>query len=366
MTDSKPIPNVHVRKPPRHRPAPRPVYVYHWDRIFGALMALVLLLGLVGYGIYTWLGPSPEVARGGGTATDATLNRPRASEDAGPGIPPTDAQEREAEAQPPVEGTSAAPAEEFPSTAVAQSSKTSQPSEVKESKVAVEQTPMQPSEDGRGETVAPESSATQVPAAEPVPTLPEESSAVVAGAAGPLVAPHEDRSKPTPVASPDETHGNASPAPSEKVVAKSPGEESAMPVGAAEKIGNKKTENKKAEQGIFRLGAVNISSPAVKRFELARAVWGNKPRGGLQTIRWNADGVAAVCAFSDVEDRAGGTLYYRWLRDGKQVAKVRVGIGADRWRSYSSKVVTKRMKGKWRVELRDAKGRLLARADFTF
>jgi hypothetical protein len=37
-------------------------YIYHWNRIFGALIGLALLFGLIGFGIHTWLS-SPSSTR---------------------------------------------------------------------------------------------------------------------------------------------------------------------------------------------------------------------------------------------------------------------------------------------------------------
>ena len=39
----------------------RTQYVYHWDRIVGALTVLVLVIGLVGFGLHAWLFSPPTV-----------------------------------------------------------------------------------------------------------------------------------------------------------------------------------------------------------------------------------------------------------------------------------------------------------------
>jgi hypothetical protein len=80
----------------------------------------------------------------------------------------------------------------------------------------------------------------------------------------------------------------------------------------------------------------------------------------------NANGVALVCSFSEVIGLGGEVLEYRWLHDGKQVLRIRVPVGAERWRSHAEKTIYKRMTGAWRVELRDSADRLLASADFVF
>jgi hypothetical protein len=86
-------------------------YIYHWNRILGALIGLVLLFGLIGFGIHTWLsspsstgpadldavdipGPRLEVAPEPiGNGVGATAAEP-AQPDATPGsdaVPPPDA-----------------------------------------------------------------------------------------------------------------------------------------------------------------------------------------------------------------------------------------------------------------------------------
>jgi hypothetical protein len=73
-------------------------------------------------------------------------------------------------------------------------------------------------------------------------------------------------------------------------------------------------------------------------------------------------GLRSLSVFSDVAGLQGETLTYRWLHDGRQVLSIRVPVGAQRWRSHSTKAI--HANGSWRVELVDSKGNLLARADF--
>jgi hypothetical protein len=119
-------------------------------------------------------------------------------------------------------------------------------------------------------------------------------------------------------------------------------------------------------QGRFRAARTAIVSSAVKRFVLARSVEGNEPRGSLDDIAPDAKGVVEVSSFSEVMGLEGKVLEYRWLHEGEQVLRIRVPVGAERWRSHASKRLYPSMKGDWRVELRDAKGNLLANAEFVY
>jgi len=114
----------------------------------------------------------------------------------------------------------------------------------------------------------------------------------------------------------------------------------------------------------FQLQEINSISSSVKRFILARTIIDREPIGSIDSITTDTNGVAAIYAFSEVTDMSGRTLYYHWYINEEQVAKVRVNVGTDSWRSYSSKYIDKNMKGAWLVELRTRDGQELARAKF--
>jgi hypothetical protein len=89
---------------------------------------------------------------------------------------------------------------------------------------------------------------------------------------------------------------------------------------------------------------------------------------GIEAIRpdpGNQD-MLTVFAFSEVSGLRGQTLRYRWLRNGKVVATVKVGVGGNSWRSYSSKFVTSAMRGDWRVELVGDGDQVLAFREFEY
>ena len=75
--------------------------------------------------------------------------------------------------------------------------------------------------------------------------------------------------------------------------------------------------------------------------------------------------MAAVYCFSEVAGREHPTLEYIWRRNDQVIARVNVGVKGKRWRSYSSKLINRRMKGDWQVELRGKDNELLASAEFT-
>jgi hypothetical protein len=118
-------------------------------------------------------------------------------------------------------------------------------------------------------------------------------------------------------------------------------------------------------RGPFQLQELQILDPQVKRFVLPRAVINKEPKGEIDEIRLKPDGSAAVWCYSEVSGRRGSVLRYVWYHQGSRMARVRVNVRGNRWRSYSSKVVNLHYPGDWRVELQDGAGRVLASAEFT-
>lgn len=114
----------------------------------------------------------------------------------------------------------------------------------------------------------------------------------------------------------------------------------------------------------FHLQKINRFSPAVKRFTLARAIKNKEPIGTVDSISMDAKGVAIIYAFSEIGDMRDRMLYYYWYHEGERVAKVPVHIGTDRWRSNSSKYINNKMQGEWLVELHADDDQILASAKF--
>jgi hypothetical protein len=119
---------------------------------------------------------------------------------------------------------------------------------------------------------------------------------------------------------------------------------------------------------LLRPGEGGILSAQVERFMLTDGIAKREPQAGIEAIRPDSanNDMVTVYAFSEVSGLQGQTLRYRWSRDGKVVATVKVGVGGNSWRSYSSKFVSSAMQGNWRVELLDASGAVLAFREFEY
>lgn len=109
----------------------------------------------------------------------------------------------------------------------------------------------------------------------------------------------------------------------------------------------------------------DILSPVIKRAVLTDTMRGREPGTALRSTQdLIGRGSFGLFQFVEIRGRAGDTLTYLWKRNGKHYAKVKIPVGADKWRNYSSKNFTPRLHGQWQVDVIDSKGILLARTRF--
>lgn len=110
---------------------------------------------------------------------------------------------------------------------------------------------------------------------------------------------------------------------------------------------------------------INIADSSVKRFVLAQAIKDKEPlNSNPKALQLDQQGVATLYAFSEVLGAKDQHLQYQWFYRGKSLAKVKVGVWSQRWRSFSSKFINPQMLGAWRLEL-SADNKLIASAEFT-
>ena len=91
---------------------------------------------------------------------------------------------------------------------------------------------------------------------------------------------------------------------------------------------------------------------------------GLEPAAKLTNTANLQDGFLKLYFYTDLQGHAGDTLIYSWYRNDKRVAKVRIPVGSDRWRSHASKNLSAKMRGDWRVVVTDRKSNTLATAEF--
>ena len=137
------------------------------------------------------------------------------------------------------------------------------------------------------------------------------------------------------------------------------------PVSAPSTTSTTSTIENTANPAIFFQSDVDIMSNNVTRFVIASSVIENEPVGEINNIIFK-NNIATVYAFSEIIDLKDTALYYIWSVDGQQVAKVKLNINGDRWRSHSSKFIQPTMHGQWKVELQNGKDEILAVNRFTY
>lgn len=116
---------------------------------------------------------------------------------------------------------------------------------------------------------------------------------------------------------------------------------------------------------LFKQSKAQVFSNDVTRFIITSSVIENEPVGTINGITFD-NNIATVYAFSEVNNLKDSSLYYIWRFNGKDVAKVKINIGGQRWRSHSSKFIQANMQGEWTVELQNGKGEILAANQFDY
>ncbi|ABM02682.1 hypothetical protein Ping_0839 [Psychromonas ingrahamii 37] len=126
------------------------------------------------------------------------------------------------------------------------------------------------------------------------------------------------------------------------------------------------SEKKSISERLFTQSLKKSFSDNVIRFVISQAVEGNEPIGTIDKVHFDSNNIATVYAYSDVNGLKDQTLYYQWSLNGKNIAKIKVEVGANRWRSYSSKFIQPDMHGEWKVELQNHTGENLAINQFSY
>jgi hypothetical protein len=125
-------------------------------------------------------------------------------------------------------------------------------------------------------------------------------------------------------------------------------------------------QKKSVSERLFTQSQKKSLSDNVTRFVISQAVEGNEPLGSIGKIHFDRNNIATVYAYSDVNGLKDQTIYYQWSLNGKNIAKIKVEVGAKRWRSYSSKFIQPDMHGEWKVELQNQAGENLAINQFNY
>ncbi|MEE2731165.1 MAG: DUF2914 domain-containing protein [Pseudomonadota bacterium] len=109
---------------------------------------------------------------------------------------------------------------------------------------------------------------------------------------------------------------------------------------------------------------LSILSQDITDAALTNAINDLEPATKLASTEDLGNGFLKLYFYTDLQGRAGDTLLYSWYRNDKRVARIRIPVGSDRWRSHASKNISANMRGDWKVIVTDRQSKTLATAEF--
>jgi hypothetical protein len=100
--------------------------------------------------------------------------------------------------------------------------------------------------------------------------------------------------------------------------------------------------------GIFS----QFSSAQVERSQLTSNIINKEPTDNLEGIvQGQNNETKRLYFFTQITGLENKQIIHRWLYEGEEKAAVTLKIGADNWRTYSSKRMPRYWQGKWQVQV---------------
>jgi len=101
----------------------------------------------------------------------------------------------------------------------------------------------------------------------------------------------------------------------------------------------------------------------VSRSAFTTAIENKEPVSELKTI---ANDVGRVYFFTELSGLKGNTIIHRWEHNNETLAEISFEIGADRWRTWSSKNIVPSWTGVWTVSVLDEGGNIIDQSTFEY
>lgn len=113
-------------------------------------------------------------------------------------------------------------------------------------------------------------------------------------------------------------------------------------------------------------GNIDIGYPRVKRAQLTWNVSQNEPSGTADpyVTLSTAEPSKKLMFFTQIDSMAGEHFFYEWKYERNVVARVKIDVGANRWRSHTYKTLSMNQLGDWRVSAVTADNKILATTTF--
>ena len=109
--------------------------------------------------------------------------------------------------------------------------------------------------------------------------------------------------------------------------------------------------------------AQESAAPTVDELSVCTAVEDRQPVG--VNTEFSSD-VGTLYCFTKVSGAAAdSSISHVWYYNDKEMARVKLNVGADAWRTWSSKKIVEEWVGNWRVDVESAAGSVLKSQAFT-
>jgi hypothetical protein len=103
----------------------------------------------------------------------------------------------------------------------------------------------------------------------------------------------------------------------------------------------------------------------VVKAQLTSAIQQREPTDNIDHVWLDREASQPIYFFLHLRGLEGKEANISWFYQDKEIAKIPFIISNDNWRTNSSKMLSKRQLGQWRVEVHDQSGKLLVKRFFT-
>lgn len=113
--------------------------------------------------------------------------------------------------------------------------------------------------------------------------------------------------------------------------------------------------------------ADGVVSPNITRAQFTTGIDDREPVDEVGSVfPTNGDAVRTLYYFTEIVNMSGETVTHRWEYEGVASGEISFAIGSNRWRTWSSKGLTKAMTGEWRVVVIDTNGNVIKTDSFEY
>jgi len=102
----------------------------------------------------------------------------------------------------------------------------------------------------------------------------------------------------------------------------------------------------------------------VARICICKGIQDREPRAPQKSFVFKKP--FSLFCFTEIKDAGKEcTIKHVWYHEQKEIQEIPLHVEGKRWRTWSRKLITEKMKGNWRVDILDEKNKLLSSISFT-